>query len=65
MLGRCITANNLRTRYWLAKMLDGQGRQAEADDLLAGLEAQTLARFPETHRWVLDLREHLRQRGRS
>ena len=57
--------NNLRTRYWLAKVLDGQGRHAEADELLAGLEAQMSAQFPETHRWVLDLREHLRQRGRS
>ena len=57
--------NTLRTRYWLAKVLDGQARHAEADDLPAGLEAQLLARFPETHRWVLDLREHLRQRGRS
>ncbi len=54
--------NRLRTRYWLAKVLDGQGRHAEADGLLSGLEAQMLAQFPETHRWVQELREHLEHR---
>ncbi len=40
-------------------MLDGQGRRAEADALLEGLESAMLRHLVADHRWLKQLRGYL------
>ena len=52
----------LRVEFLIAKMLDRQGLEAEADRWLDGLERRMVAQVSQDHKYLVEFRAHINDR---
>ena len=57
--------STLRARLYLAQVIDAQGRHAEADTLIDGLEETMRQRLDASHRWIEELQDFQQSRRRG